>query len=80
MTAVGILSYERLDYGYWNIPYKKADDSLPRSLLALIIGAVQINGRNPCLDKLVEMKGKLVDEWIIRKYVTRLVYSEQRER
>lgn len=69
MAAVGIPADERLDYAYWNIPYKKADDSLPRSLPAYIIGgSVQINGRNPCLDKLVEMKGKLVDDRIIRKY------------
>ena len=78
MTAINCPANKRLNYAYWDIPYKKAaycasarKDAriLQKSLLAYIIGGnLSLNGRNLCLDKLCEMKGKLKDDRLIRKY------------
>jgi len=78
MAAINLPANKRLNYAYWDIPYKKAaycasarKDAriLQKSLPAYIIGGnLSLNGRNLCLDKLCEMKGKLKDERLIRKY------------
>ena len=78
MAAIGLHANKMLNYSYWDIPYKKAaycasarKDAriLQKSLPAYIIGGhLEINGRNLCLDKLCEMKGRLKDDRLIRKY------------
>lgn len=81
MTAVGLPANERLNYAYWNIPYKKVDNTLPESLPAYIIGdSVEINGKNPCLDKLLEMKGRLKDSRFIKKYENTISFIRANKR
>jgi len=84
MAAIGLPANKRLNYAYWNIPYKKhkkADGILQKSLPAYIIGgSVEINGRNPCLDKLLEMKGKLTDSGLVKKYENTISFIEANKR
>jgi hypothetical protein len=81
MAAVGLPVNERLNYAYWQIPYKKADDTLAKFLPAYIIGnSVEINGRNPCLDKLIKMKERLNDSRLIRKYENTISFIKANKR
>lgn len=86
MAVIGLPANGRLNYAYWNIPYKKkvqkiADVNLRKSLPAYIIGGhAEINGRNPCLDKLLEMKGRLTDSGLIKKYENTINFIEANKR
>lgn len=85
MAAIGVPADQRLDYAYWNIPYKKYKKSLYGTLQeylpAYIIGdSVRINGRNLCLEKLLQMKGILKDSKLIRKYENTISFIEANKR
>ena len=82
MVVIGLPANGRLNYAYWNIPYKKiADVNLQKSLPAYIIGGhAETNGRNPCLDKLLKMKGRLTDSGLIKKYENTINFIEANKR
>jgi hypothetical protein len=81
-TAIlGLPTNQSINYAYWNIPYKKSkmgDFNFQESLPAYIIGRhAVINGRNPCLDKLKEMKNNLKDKGLIKKYDNTINFIEK---
>ena len=81
MSEIGLPPHERLNYAYWQIPYKNTDNTLPESLPAYIIGgATEINNRNPYLDKLVEMKSRLKNVRFRRKYENTINFIEANKR
>ena len=84
MALIGLPASERLNYAYWSIPYKGGkggDINLQESLPAYIIGGhTTINNRNPCLDKLLVMKGQQKDATIIRKYENTINFIEANKR
>ncbi len=82
MQAIGLPADKRLDYAYWEIPYKIYSNSLPRSLPAYIIGgSVETNGKNVCLKKLKEMKSRQTDDRLLKKYdnTIRFILSNRRK-
>jgi hypothetical protein len=86
MAAIGLDANNRLNYAYWDIPYKKATHgagalNLQKSLPAYIIGdSVQVNGRNLCLDKLCGMKDRLKDDRLTRKYENTITFIVNNKR
>lgn len=80
MEEIGLPADRRLNYAYWNIP-KKYDDTIDEKLPAYIIGReFIINGRNICLDKLIEMKTNIHDENISRKYENTINFIKSNRR
>ncbi len=81
----------RVNYSYWDIPYKKAvycasahKDTriLQKSLPAYIIGNHSRSGvgnNNKCLDKLREMRDNLEDDKSIRKYENTINFIEEKQ-
>lgn len=69
MKVIELPADQRINYAYWNIPFKKRDYDLTSRLPAYIVGdSVKINGKNVCLEKLKEMKNSQSDDRIIKKY------------
>ena len=81
MAVIGLPTNKMLNYAYWNIPYKKTNVILQKSLPAYIIGGhAETNGRNLCLEKLLVMKGRLTDSRKIRKYKKTINFIEANKR
>ncbi len=81
MATIGLPANKRLTYAYWKIPYKKTNVLLQKTLPAYIIGDhAKTNGRNLCLEKLQEMKGKLTDSRLVRKYEKTIRFIEANKR
>jgi hypothetical protein len=77
MAAIGLPADQRLDYAYWNIPYKRMDETLPRSLPAYILGgSAEGSSRNVILDKLREMRARLKCSDHIAKYENAISFIE----
>jgi hypothetical protein len=74
MASLGLPANERLNYVYWDIPYKRIDDSLETKLPALILGGS--SQRNTCLDKLRKMKERLKGSTHIIKYENSIRFIE----
>lgn len=81
MAAIGLPADQRLNYAYWNVPYKRIDETLPRSLPAYILGgSAEVNGKNACLDKLREMKTRLEGSDHRTKYENAISFIEANRR
>lgn len=81
MKVIGLPAEQRLNYAYWNIPFKKRDYGLTHRLPAYIIGdSVKINGKNVCLEKLKVMKNSQSDDRIIKKYDNTIDFITKNER
>lgn len=81
MATIGFPADQRLNYAYWNIPYKRMDKTLPTSLPAYILGgSEEISGRNQCLDKLCEMRARLKGSDHIAKYENAISFIEANKR
>ena len=70
LSTLRIPAAERRNYAFADIPLKSKEKSHVESYLpACILGDwFQINGRNPCIDILSDMKSTITDESILRKY------------
>lgn len=75
MDAVGLPADRRLDYVYWNIPYRRPDEGLPKTLPACILGG-SILGYNTCLDELHKMKTRFEGTAHITKYENTISFIE----
>lgn len=81
MDEVGLPASERPNYANWDIPYKICDKEIQKSLPAYIIGNhIEINGRNPCLEKLKQLKEVQKDPDITRKYENTINFLEANKR
>ncbi len=81
----------KVNYSYWNIPYKKAaycasapkhTHILEKSLPAYIIGNATRSGddnNNDCLDRLCKMKGKLKDSRLTGKYENTINFIKKKQ-
>jgi len=60
MEIIDLPADKRLNYAYWDIPFKSTEKKQTTYLPAYVIGEhTRINGRNLCLDKLEEIKRSL---------------------
>jgi hypothetical protein len=82
MKQVGLPANERFNYAYWDIPYKRHDLNIEKHLPAYIIGthASDIDGQNPCLEKLKQHKRFQKDANIVRKYENTIKFLEANKR
>ena len=78
MDAIGLPADQRLDYAYWNIPYRRPDKALPKTLPACILGGSI--GNNACLDELYKMKTRLEGSDQITKYENTISFIEANRR
>jgi hypothetical protein len=79
MADIGLPADQRLNYAYWNIPYKRSHEGLPESLPAYILGGSD-ESRNACLDELRKMKERLKDKDYIVKYENAIRFIEANRR
>lgn len=80
LDSLGIPAGERLNYAYWNVPFKTGKGKRISKLPACILGQwIEINGKNPCLEKLDELKRcvKLQD---VGKYEKAIQFIEKCQR
>jgi len=80
LDSLGIPAGEPLNYAYWNVPFKTGKKKLISKLPACILGQwSEINGKNPCLEKLDELKRcvKLQD---VGKYEKAIQFIEKCQR
>lgn len=85
LDEVNSPSSVRLNYAFWDIPYKRCDLKIEKHLPAYIIGTHStINGRNPCLEKLKQLLKQLKqaqkDRIIIKKYKNTIKFLEANKR
>ncbi len=81
MAAVGLPANHRLNYAYWDVPYKRIDETHPQTLPAYIMGgSAEVNGRNACLDKLREMRARLKSSDYAAKYENAISFIEANRR
>jgi hypothetical protein len=79
MDEFGLEKEGRLNYVYTDIPFKEKFQ-IADKLLALRIGEnIKINGRNRCLDKLREVRARIVDENICIKYDLTIDFIEKNQ-
>lgn len=80
LDSLGIPAGEHLNYAYWNVPFKTGKGKLNSRLPACILGQwIEINGKNPCLEKLDKLKrcAKLQD---VGKYEKAIQFIEKCQR
>jgi hypothetical protein len=90
MEKIGLPICERLNYAYWDIPFKSSGQPkftpLPfTNLPAYIIGGnIHINGRNICLEKLQQISNSLLEsknhEYIKYENAIRFITTNDRYR
>jgi len=81
LDKVCLPASERLNYAYWDIPYKLCDKELQKRLPACIIGNwTEINGKNPCLDKIENVKIQQTDPGIAIKYTNTISFLKANTR
>lgn len=82
MNIIGLPATERINYAYWNIPFKCSPVGLSACLPAYIVGGAEGNTStgNPCLEKLKEMKKRLKDSKHLNKYENTIRFIEVNHR
>ncbi|MDP2744524.1 MAG: hypothetical protein Q8P00_05605, partial [Dehalococcoidia bacterium] len=84
MEIMGFPAHERLNYAYWDIPFKSLEQKQTTHLPAYIIGGnLRLNGRNLSLDKLREIKLSLQSSHntkFVNKYENTIRFIEANER
>lgn len=81
MASIGLPADRRLNYAYWNIPYKRIDETLSKTLPAYILGdSAEVSGKNACLDKLREMRSRLKGGNHTAKYENAISFIEANRR
>jgi hypothetical protein len=78
MAAVDLPADQRLDYAYWDVPYKRPNKTLPKTLPACVLGGSF--GNNRCLDKLHKMKERLKGSKHAAKYDNTITFIEANRR
>lgn len=80
LDKLGIPAKERLNYAYWDIPFKSGKRVLKSSLPACILGQwIEINGKSPCLEKLRGLKSSVKPQYV-GKYENAIAFIEKCQR
>lgn len=76
LATIGLPADRRSDYACWNIPYKRPDKTLAKTLPACVLGGSRV-GYNACLDELHSMKTQLEGTHHIPKYENTISFIEE---
>ena len=80
LDSLGIPAGERLNYAYWDVPFKTGRKIPTSKLPACILGQwLETNGENLCLNKLRDLKGRVAPEYI-GKYQNAIEFIEKCQR
>ncbi|MGA3208040.1 MAG: hypothetical protein ABSE05_09460 [Syntrophales bacterium] len=81
LIYLGMPAKKLMSYAYTEIPFRKERSNLNKNLPALIIGNwVSINNQNPVIERLSQMKKRIVDENIRAKYDRAIEFIENNKR
>lgn len=82
LDKLGIPAGQRLNYAYGKIPFKKEKGrALAGELPACILGQwITLNGRNPCVDALAEMRDRAQNASHVGKYAKALDFIRKNRR
>jgi len=82
LSSLGFPATERRNYAFTDIPLKsKVKDQIDPYLPACVLGDwFKIDGCNPCIDILRDMKSAITDESILRKYDRTIQFLEAHHR
>ena len=81
LEQLGLPAKNRLNYAYTDIPYNKRSSHLDQNLPACILGNwVSVNYQNPVIERLSQMKERILDENIRSKYDRAIAFIQQNKR
>jgi hypothetical protein len=82
LDILGVPASKLLCYAYHTVPLKNQGNRPAWKLPACILGQwISINGKNPCLDKLIQMKkGWVESQGVVRKYENTIRFIRMAQR
>jgi hypothetical protein len=81
LGSLGVPVRKFLNYADWSVPFKTGSKELTSELPACILGQwIEINGKNPCLEKLGELKRSVKKQDIAQKYERTIQFIKKNQR
>ncbi len=82
MDKLGVPAGKRLNYAYGKIPFKPGSTlGTARELPACILGQwISLNGQNPCIEAMAEMKNRAVADSHVGKYERAIEFIQKNRR
>lgn len=81
MDKLGVPAGKRLNYAYGKIPFKAGSKLAVTELPACILGQwITLNGQNPCVEAMAEMKNRATAEAHIGKYERAIEFAQKNRR